>query len=177
MTQSSQPKRGDVLVLVGTRKGGFILSSGPARNQWSVSEPHFAGGELVTFDFIPGAPTSPGPAGDIFHMAFDPRDGGTIVAAISSIIWGPEIHRSRDYGKTWQPSSQGPRFSDGERTVSKVWHLDRGRRTLRPSDETGVAAGSRRPLPTQHGPRPVASGENVGRRLGGGGVRDRGRRG
>ena len=60
-------------------------------------------------------------------MAFDPRDGGTIIAAISSVIWGPEVHRSRDYGKTWQPSSQGPRFSDGERTVSKVWHLEPGR--------------------------------------------------
>ena len=93
MTESSQPKKGDVLVLVGTRKGGFILSSGPARKQWSVSEPHFAGGEPMTFGSDPGAPTGAGPAGDIFHMAFDPRDGGTIFAAISSIIWGPEIHR------------------------------------------------------------------------------------
>ncbi len=126
MTQSSQPKRGDVLVLVGTRKGGFILASEPARNQWSVSEPQFSGGEPVTLDSIPGAPSGSGPAGDIFHMAFDPRDGGTIVAAISSIIWGPEIHRSRDFGKTWQSSSKGPRFSDGDRTVSKVWHLEPG---------------------------------------------------
>ena len=118
MTQSSQPKRGDVLVLVGTRKGGFILSSGPARKQWSVTEPHFSGSEPVTFDSPSGAVSSSGPAGDIFHMAFDPRDGGTIFAAISSFIWGPEIHRSRDYGKTWQSSSRGPRFSDGERTVS-----------------------------------------------------------
>ena len=65
----------------------------------------------MTFDSMPGAPTVSGPAGDIFHMAYDPRDGGTIVASISSIIWGPEIHRSRDYGMTWQSSSEGPRFS------------------------------------------------------------------
>ena len=126
MTQNPQPKRGDVLVLVGTRKGGFILSSERARKQWSVSEPHFYGGEPLTFDSMPGAPTVSGPAGDIFHMAYDPRDGGTIVASISSIIWGPEIHRSRDYGMTWQSSSEGPRFSDGDRTVSKVWHLEPG---------------------------------------------------
>ena len=133
MTQSSEAKRGDVLVLVGTRKGGFILSSDPARKRWSVSEPVFSGGEPVTLDFIPGAPKGLGPAGDIFHMAFDARDGGTIVAAISIIIWGAEIHRSRDYGKTWQSSSSGPRFSDGDRTVSKVWHLMPGR-----AEEPGV---------------------------------------
>ena len=133
MTQSSQPKRGDVLVLVGTRKGGFILSSEAARKKWSVSEPQFLGGEPVTLDPSPGARTVSGPSGDIFHMAFDPRDGGTIVIAISSVIWGPEIHMSRDYGKTWQSSSEGPRFSDGERTVSKVWHLEPGR-----AEEPGV---------------------------------------
>lgn len=44
MTSSSGPKRGDVLVLVGTRKGGFILSSDASRRQWSASEPHFGGG-------------------------------------------------------------------------------------------------------------------------------------
>ena len=117
MTQSSQPKRGDVLVFVGTRKGGFILSSEPTRKQWSVSDPHFSGGEPVTFDFIPGALSGSGPAGDIFHMALDARDGGTILAAINSVIWGPEIHRSRDYGKTWQSSSESPRFSGGVEEV------------------------------------------------------------
>ena len=133
MTQPSQPKTGDVLVLVGTRKGGFVLSSDRARKQWSVSEPQFLGGEPVTLDPSPGARSVSGPSGDIFHMAFDPRDGGTIVIAISSVIWGPEIHRSRDYGKTWQSSSAGPRFSDGERTVNKVWHLEPGR-----AEEPGV---------------------------------------
>ena len=133
MTQSSEPKRGDVLVLVGTRKGGFILSSDASRKQWSVSEPHFAGGEPVTFDFLPGAPTGLGPAGDVFQMSFDPRDGGTILAAINSVIFGPEVQISHDYGKTWQSSSRGPRFSDGDRTVSKLWYLEPGR-----VDEPGV---------------------------------------
>ena len=86
MTQSSEAKRGDVLVLVGTRKGGFILSSDASRKRWSVSEPQFAGGEPVAVDSTPGALKVSGPAGDIFHMAYDPRDGGTIVAAISNAV-------------------------------------------------------------------------------------------
>ena len=127
MTQSSEPKRGDVLVLVGTRKGGFVLSSGPDRRRWSVSEPHFEGGKPIRIDSMPEPNTMSGPSGDVFHMTFDPREGGTIFAAISSIIWGPEIHRSLDYGETWQSSSHGPRFSDDERTMNKVWHLKPGR--------------------------------------------------
>ena len=133
MTQSSEPKRGDVLVLVGTRKGGFVLSSGPDRRRWSVSEPHFEGGKPIRIDSMPEPNTMSGPSGDVFHMTFDPREGGTIFAAISSIIWGPEIHRSLDYGETWQSSSHGPRFSDDERTMNKVWHLKPGR-----AEEPGV---------------------------------------
>ena len=35
-----------VRVLVGTRKGAFILSSDGARRSWDVSGPHFAGWEI-----------------------------------------------------------------------------------------------------------------------------------
>ncbi len=63
MTQSSQPKRGDVLVLVGTRKGGFILSSEPTRKHWSVSEPQFSGGARTVgkvWRLEPGRTKEPG---------------------------------------------------------------------------------------------------------------------
>ena len=130
---SSHPARGDVLVLVGTRKGAFILSSDSSRRQWSVSEPHFGGGDSLQLESVPGSFTGSGPSGDIFHMAYDPRDGGTVFAAVNNIIWGPEILRSRNLGKTWQSSSQGPRFSGGDLTVSRVWHVEPGR-----ADESGV---------------------------------------
>ncbi|MFQ5893932.1 MAG: WD40/YVTN/BNR-like repeat-containing protein, partial [Nitrospinota bacterium] len=60
-------------------------------------------------------------------MAYDPRDGGSVFAAVNSIIWGPEIHRSTDLGKTWRSSSQGPRFARGDLTVKRVWHVEPGR--------------------------------------------------
>ena len=129
MTQAADAKRGDVLVLVGTKKGAFILSSDPSRKHWSVSEPHFGGGNSLRPEWVPGSPAGPSPTGDIFHMAYDPRDGGTVFAAVNSIIWGPEIQRSRDLGKTWQSSSEGPRFSGGDLTVNKVWNIEPGRET------------------------------------------------
>ena len=109
------------------------MSSGPDRKRWSISAPHFEGGEPVTLDIFPGSPPGTGPSGDIFHMAYDPRDGGILFACVNSFIWGPEIHRSRDLGKTWQSSSENPRFSGGDRTVKRVWHVKPGR-----DDEPGV---------------------------------------
>ena len=75
MTQGVTASRGDVIVLVGTRKGAFILSSSPDRKDWSLSGPNFAGG-------------------DVFHMSYDPR-GGAIFAATNYMIWGSEIEVCR----------------------------------------------------------------------------------
>ena len=131
MTQSSNAD--NVKVLVGTRKGAFILSSDSGRKRWTVSEPHFEGGNSIALSFIPGSPSGSGPPGDIFHMAYDPRDGGTLFAAVNSFIWGPEIQRSSDLGRTWQSSSEGPHFSGGDLSVKRVWHIAPGR-----ADEPGV---------------------------------------
>ena len=133
MAQAAVAKKGDVMVIIGTRKGGFILSSDPSRRHWSVSDPLFGGGAPVSLTSTPGSASAASPAGDIFHMFYDPRDGGTLWAGVNDLIWGPEIHRSPDLGKTWLPSSEGPKFSDGDLTVSKVWHLEPGR-----ADEPGT---------------------------------------
>ena len=63
----------------------------------------------------------------------DPRDGGTLFAAINNVIWGSEVRSSVDLGKTWKSSSEGLRPSEGDATVSKVWHVEPGR-----ADEPGV---------------------------------------
>ena len=99
--------------MVGTRKGAFLLSSEASRRSWKVSEAHFEGN-------------------DIFHMAYDPRDG-SVFAAINSLIFGPDVQRSPDLGETWKSPSRGPRFSSGDRTLSRVWHVEPGR-----ADEPGV---------------------------------------
>lgn len=109
MSQGLAANRGDVLLLVGTRKGAFFLSSDKTRKKWSVSGPHHAGS-------------------DVFHMAYDQRDGGAVFVAINSPIWGPEIQRSRDLGATWQPATRNPSFGEGRKDqVEKVWHVAPGR--------------------------------------------------
>ena len=108
-TDTLNANRGDVLLLVGTRKGAFLLSSDSSRKAWEVSGPHFAGG-------------------DVFHMAYDTRDSGTVFIATNDMIWGPEIQRSHDLGRSWVAAEQGPAFAEGSgRTVSRLWHIEPGR--------------------------------------------------
>jgi len=97
-----------VHVLLGTRKGGFILQSDSRRRAWKMKGPFFE--------------SSP-----VFHMAFDKRDGRTIYAAVNSGHFGPTVQRSRDMGKTWENATTPPRFAEGSETkVENVWHVEPG---------------------------------------------------
>ena len=71
-----------VRVLVGTRKGAFILSSDGKREKWTVGGPHFAGWE-------------------IYHMKGAPANPNRIYASQTSGWFGQIIQRSDDGGKTW----------------------------------------------------------------------------
>jgi photosystem II stability/assembly factor-like uncharacterized protein len=71
-----------VRVLVGTKKGAFILTADGARKNWDVSGPHFAGWE-------------------IYHLKGSPADPNRIYASQSSGWFGQVIQRSDDGGKTW----------------------------------------------------------------------------
>ena len=73
-----------VRVLVGTRKGAFILTSDGKRKNWDVSGPHFAGWEM-------------------YHLKGSPVDPNRIYASQSSSWFGQIIQRSDDGGKTWEP--------------------------------------------------------------------------
>jgi photosystem II stability/assembly factor-like uncharacterized protein len=76
-----------VRVLVGTRKGAFILTSDGKREKWDISGPHFAGWEM-------------------YHMKGSPADPNRIYASQSSGWFGQIIQRSDDGGKTWhQPGT------------------------------------------------------------------------
>ena len=115
MTQASSANKGDVLVLVGTRKGAFILSSDSSRKIWEVFGPHSPGSE-------------------VFHLAYDNRDGGTVFAAVNEMVWGPVVQRSHDLGATWLTPQEPPRFTSGASdTVNRVWHVEPGRK-----EEPGV---------------------------------------
>jgi len=109
---------GEIRVLVGTRKGAFILTSDSKRRKWSVDGPHFAGWE-------------------IFHLKGSPADPNRIYASQSSSWFGQIIQRSDDGGKTWsQPGSEpnakqeaAPTFPAGK---SNMFVYDTSEATGRP---------------------------------------------
>ena len=78
-----------VRVLVGTRKGAFILTSDGKREKWEVSGPHFAGWEM-------------------YHLKGSPVDPNRIYASQTSGWFGQIIQRSDDGGKTWHQPGTPP---------------------------------------------------------------------
>ncbi|HTL17446.1 MAG TPA: exo-alpha-sialidase, partial [Patescibacteria group bacterium] len=72
-----------VRVLVGTRKGAFVLTADGKRESWDVSGPHFAGWE-------------------IYHIKGSPMDPNRVFASQTSGWFGQMIQRSNDGGKTWE---------------------------------------------------------------------------
>ena len=84
-----------VRVLVGTRKGAFILTSDSNRKKWNVDGPHFAGWE-------------------IYHIKGSPADPNRIYVSQTSGWFGQIIQRSDDGGKTWHQ----PGLKPGEPTAT-----------------------------------------------------------
>ena len=72
-----------VRVLVGTRKGAFILTADGKRQSWDVSGPHFGGWEM-------------------YHLKGSPADPNRIYASQTSGWFGQVMQRSSDGGKTWE---------------------------------------------------------------------------
>jgi len=83
-----------VRVLVGTKKGAFILTADGKRKNWEVSGPHFGGWE-------------------IYHVKGSPADPNRLYASQSSGWFGQVLQRSDDGGKTWQVpgGEQMPEFT------------------------------------------------------------------
>jgi BNR/Asp-box repeat protein len=78
-----------VRVLVGTRKGAFILTSDGKRGKWDISGPHFAGWE-------------------IYHVKGSPADPNRLYVSQTSGWFGQIIQRSDDGGKTWHQPGTPP---------------------------------------------------------------------
>ena len=99
-------------VLVGTRKGLFVLGADRKRRSWTIDGPHFLG-QVVN------------------HAVLDPRDGRTLLAAVKAGHLGHTVFRSDDFGRTWEESQTPPAFAkaDGNakgETVSHVFWLTPG---------------------------------------------------
>jgi photosystem II stability/assembly factor-like uncharacterized protein len=99
-----------VRVLVGTRKGAFILEADGRRAAWQLRGP-----------FCETWPVN--------HVLADP-DTGWIHAAGGSPWCGPAVWTSRNGGETWGHSREGLTYGAGEDPVQSVWSLARGPRGL-----------------------------------------------
>ena len=94
-----------VILLVGTKRGLFVASSGAARDVWHISEPMLVGREVL-------------------HAIVDPRDN-SIWAATSHKVWGAHLHRSMDFGATWSILENAPHHADA-RGLGGIWHIAPG---------------------------------------------------
>ncbi len=79
------------VLLVGTRKGAFVLTGDPARRRWQLSAPHFLG-HIVN------------------HAVLDPRDRRTLLVAARAGHLGPTVFGSTDRGKRWREARRPPAF-------------------------------------------------------------------
>jgi photosystem II stability/assembly factor-like uncharacterized protein len=106
-----------VRVLVGTRKGAFVLESDGKRERWDVSGPYFGGWE-------------------IYHLKGSPADPDRLYASQCSGWFGQLIQRSSDGGKTWEPVGNQFTYEGVPGThqwydgtphpwdFKRVWHLE-----------------------------------------------------
>jgi hypothetical protein len=104
-------------VLVGTRKGAFILTSDGKRQRWEVSGPHFPGWE-------------------IYHLKGSPVNPDRLYASQSSGWFGQQIQRSDDGGRSWTAAGNTFEYDgvpgthqwyDGTQhpwAFARVWHLE-----------------------------------------------------
>ena len=107
-----------LIVLVGTRKGCFILEGDESRRDWKLRGPYCEGWP-------------------VFHAVHDPGSGA-IYAAAASEWHGAGVWRSTDLGESWQLSSEGLAYDDG-RKLSKISGLSAAHgRVLAGSEAAGV---------------------------------------
>jgi hypothetical protein len=119
-----------IRVLVGTRKGAFILKSDGKREHWKISQPHFAGWE-------------------IYHLKGSPADPNRLFASQTSGWFGQMIQRSDDGGENWAPVGNEFKYDgvpgthqwyDGTQhpwEFKRIWHLEPS-----PIDSDTVYAGA-----------------------------------
>ena len=111
-----------VRVLVGTRKGTYVVEGDRGRKRWKVGPVAHAGDE-------------------IYHVVADPRHPGDLYAAVNNGFWGPMVQRSRNWGKSWKEvatpltpvrKERKPMMDESNpsapvpRPLNNLWHLEPG---------------------------------------------------
>jgi photosystem II stability/assembly factor-like uncharacterized protein len=90
-----------VRVLVGTKKGAFVLTSDGKRTKWDINGPHFGGWEM-------------------YHIKGSPADPNRLYASQSTGWFGQQMQRSSDGGKTWE--AVGNKFEYEGVTGTHQWY-------------------------------------------------------
>ncbi|MBA3297763.1 MAG: exo-alpha-sialidase [Acidobacteria bacterium] len=107
------PEPGDVVILVGTMKGAFILRAGQRRRTWEVGGPYFAGQA-------------------VYATGYDGRAGRhRIWAGPNSMHWGGLLRASDDFGRSWtSPEEANVKFPQWTGAALKqIWQIVPGRDT------------------------------------------------
>jgi photosystem II stability/assembly factor-like uncharacterized protein len=106
-----------VRVLVGTRKGAFLITSDGARRQWTIDGPHFGGWEVM-------------------HVSGSPADPNRLYASQWTSWHGQVVQRSNDAGKSWETVGNEFRYEGDVGThqwydgtphpweFKRVWHVE-----------------------------------------------------
>jgi photosystem II stability/assembly factor-like uncharacterized protein len=95
-----------VRVLVGTKKGAFIIESNSRREKWTLRGPYCEHWPMN-------------------HVVADSASGA-IYGAGGNEWFGPAVWKSTDMGKRWSHSSKGLAYPKGETPVKTVWSLAAG---------------------------------------------------
>ncbi|MHB8351765.1 MAG: WD40/YVTN/BNR-like repeat-containing protein [Thermoplasmata archaeon] len=111
-----------VRILVGTRKGTYVVEGDRRRRSWKVGPVAHVGNE-------------------VYHVVADPRHPGDLYAAVNNQFFGPEVQRSRNWGKSWKevatpllPQRKERKFEMNEanpsaqvpRVINNLWHIEPG---------------------------------------------------
>ena len=108
MNQQRPYASGTMLVMVGTKRGLFILSSRD-RERWEISTPTLKGHR-------------------IFYATLDQRSGCRLFAADNNDFFGSFVRYSDDFGQTWQEPEKGIQFAEGSGyKLQNIWVIEPGR--------------------------------------------------
>src|ERR1043165_4243334 len=110
-TKHVTPRNNDILLLVGTMKGAFVLRANESRTKWDVGGPYF-------------------PGSAVYAMAYDGRAGRhRIWAGPHSMHWGALLRSTDDFGKSWtNPEAANVKFPESAgAALERVWQIVPGR--------------------------------------------------
>jgi hypothetical protein len=109
-TRHLRVRDGDVLLMIGTVKGAFLLRATADRRRWDVAGPYFHG------QFV-------------YAMAYDGRGDRHRLWASTAAFWGTFLRSSDDFGRMWtNPQEANVKFPFETGSVLKnIWQICLGR--------------------------------------------------